>query len=136
MLVFGFDPGEVSGIVLTFVEERRVRHVLEWSELRQRAAVDKAAELSGIANVVVCERWVPRGGALSFKPYSLELIGWARGLCWQRNIPFVLQPAAMKNQFHTAALEQFPAVGRGSKGGHARDALAHVIGWAKTRRMG
>lgn len=138
MIVVGFDPGETSGMVLTRVEGREVVEVLLWREVLQReASASMRMWISGEQpEVVVCERWVPRGGALSFKPYSLELIGWTRGLCWAYDVPLVLQGAVMKNQFHKEALEQFPAVGRGSKGGHARDALAHVIGWANTRRTG
>ena len=134
MLVIGLDPGEVSGLVLAHVAGREVIVVDEWAELKQLVTTRWLRDRVGAVDTVVCERWVPRGGAHSFKPYSLELIGWTRGLCWEHLVPLVLQPAVMKNRFHDAAREQFPDVGRG-QGGHARDALAHVIGWANTRRL-
>lgn len=133
MKVIGLDPGVMSGIVLAGISGRDVLQVHQWAEADQLGTADFLRSAMTVAEVVVCESFKPRTGrALSFKPHSLELIGLARALCWWAGIPFVLQDPVMKERFHAAALEQFPEVGRG-KDGHARDALAHVIGWAETR---
>ena len=139
MWVAGVDPGETSGLVLCVVDGRDVVEVLSWAELDQKSTwlwlSNTTHKLSRRESAMICESFKPRGGrAYKFKPFSLELIGAARGLCWERGVPLILQDPAMKEKFHAAALELFPEVGRGG-GGHARDALAHVIGWANTRTI-
>lgn len=128
----GLDPGGASGIVLAQVAGREVLAVPEWHELNQKDTVmwlDQLFRL-GTVDIAVCETFKPRGGrAIKFQPYSLELIGYLRGLCWTHDVPVVWQDPLVKNQFHARALEQFPEVGRGG-GGHARDAMAHVLGFA------
>jgi len=136
MLVLGMDPGQLSGLVIASVGGRTVLDVSQWAENDQRDTVEWVSQALGAGvQGVVCETFKPRmGRAIAFKPYSLELIGWVRGQCWQLGLPLWLQDPYVKEHYHAQALEQFPAVGRGG-GGHARDALAHVIGWAQTRMV-
>ena len=133
--VVGVDPGKLTGLVFAEVSGREVVKVTDWRELGpQETCAWLDLVLATSADQVVIEKWLPRGGARTFQPYSLELIGWARGLCWKYGVPLAEQSPEMKERFHAEALKSFPAVGRGG-GGHARDALAHVIGWAQTRNL-
>ena len=135
-MVFGLDPGLASGFIVAEVEAegRSVLEVYDWGEYPQLAVCARLEEALPTLDVVVCELWRPRGGALKFQPYSLEIIGTARWLTYKAGVEFVLQPPAVKEVYRRNVMDQFPAVGRG-KAGHARDALAHVIGWASTRKL-
>lgn len=131
--VVGIDPGEVTGLVVAGVEGRAVTKIMHWGEYRQQEATNLIYSSGPVVDRMVCEAWRPRGGPYTFKPFSLEIIGLTRWVGWWFDVPLTLQAPEMKERFHKPALELFPDVGRGG-GGHARDALAHVIGWAATRK--
>ncbi|MGV1079705.1 MAG: hypothetical protein ACOYD1_07615 [Candidatus Nanopelagicales bacterium] len=126
MRVIGIDPGQATGLVEANVTGTSVE-VISTTTLSQRDTCYWLERLADVkVELVVCERWIPRGGPQTFKPFSLELIGFVRGMCWLHGVPLVLQDAAVKNVFHGAT---FGVVNRGC-GDHVRDAVAHVIGWA------
>lgn len=128
MIIWGIDPGLLSGFVSVELEEDGTVVPFAWSEDTVEQLYRKTSlGLSSAVDIVVCETFKPRGGAIAFKPYSLELIGWIRGLCLLRNVKLVMQDPVMKGGiWHETAMKQHPTVGRGGKG-HARDAMAHVL---------
>lgn len=130
MRVLGLDPGKLSGCV-----DFRSPVDIRWFELPQQDTMLWLWEEArrGDVHAIVCETWKPRGGARTFQPFSLELIGWARGLSWLYDVPLVMQDPAIKVKLHDRAVKEFPEVGRGG-GGHARDAMAHVLFYLQTQK--
>ena len=60
---------------------------------------------SGTRNrtIVVCEDFVPRGGALTWYPQSLHQIGYLKHLCRKRKVSFRLQQVKDAKGFSTDA---------------------------------
>lgn len=87
-------------------------------------------------DVIVCENFIPRGGALTFQPEALRIIGYLEG--WaneQLAAEFVLQTPAQAKTFGTAA--KLKAVGWWPKGlGHAQDAAKHLLVYLCTNDRG
>src|ERR1700677_2526390 len=93
--IIAVDPGVVTGIALWWPESGELLAL----ELPEDDAMDTVEKLlnsrtnSGMSNrtIVVCEDFVPRGGALTWYPQSLHQIGYLKHLCRKRKISFRLQ---------------------------------------------
>jgi len=128
--VLAVDPGVLSGIVLGLNPEPGVIEPLHWWEIEQQDTCDlivKWCNTPGLnaRKVLVIERFIPRGGPITFVPASLEIIGVARWAAKVAGVRFVTQSPADMKQIRPLVVKQFPKIGRGGKG-HAKDALAHL----------
>ncbi len=86
-------------------------------------------------NIIVCENFIPRPGALSFQPEALRIIGYLEGWAEENGAEFVLQTPAQAKSFGTAA--KLKAVGWWPKGlGHAQDAAKHLLVYLCTNPRG
>jgi hypothetical protein len=102
-LLIAVDPGVVTGLAwwdmipshtpqaLELVEDK----AMDWLEERLRSS--NGPRYTG----VVCENFLPRGGAITWEPASLHQIGHAKHLCRKMRIPFRLQTPAQGKRFGT-----------------------------------
>lgn len=132
MIIASFDPGKLTGYVVAEIAHDGTAWVVDtvrsWQEMTQAETYFEVFTAGLEWDLMVCESFIPRGGALKFQPYSLELIGYLKGHSANHGIPIKFQAPIIKNVFHKEALTSWPKVGRGG-GGHARDAMAHLIGY-------
>ncbi len=86
-------------------------------------------------DIIVCENFIPRAGALTFQPEALRIIGYLEGWASAAGCGFVLQFPAQAKSFGTAA--KLKAVGWWPKGlGHAQDAARHLLVYICTNDEG
>jgi hypothetical protein len=103
-LILAVDPGVVTGLVVwdTF-------NAPEAMELPENDAMDlvadtltaRAALARSKNTLVVCEDFVPRGGALTWFPESLHQIGWLKHHCRRSYVQYRLQTARDAKTFST-----------------------------------
>jgi hypothetical protein len=125
--VMAVDPGLLSGVA--YAEFGLVPPVPEVWELDPREtvrAVEERLSGPGLA-VVACESFVPRPGVRSWQPDALEIIGGLKYVCWRHNTPLVLQSPANAKSFSTVAKLKKLDWRHPTPGGHAEDALRHLL---------
>ncbi len=130
--VLAVDPGGTTGMAwwgyrpagesVSFTEEPDRFHLYD----RVRVARP---------DVIICENFVPRSGALTFQPEALRIIGYLEGWAQENGVEFVLQTPAQAKSFATQA--KLKAVGWWPKGlGHAQDAARHLLVYLCTNPRG
>jgi hypothetical protein len=101
----------------------------ETFELSPFDAVDlvQSRIAAGTVDLVVCENFTPRVGIRTWEPDALKTIGALEFVCHAANRPFELQMPADAKRFVTN--EKLAKLGwrAPSKGGHADDALRHLV---------
>lgn len=123
--IFGVDPGLATGWCFYDAEEQVIHLQESGPQSFYRFALN-AIEMWE-AQVVVCESFIitPATAKKTQQPWSLELIGVLRYLCWQCDVTFHLQPPSIKRYVTNDALKSAGWWLRGSAG-HAHDAARHV----------
>ena len=133
MIVASVDPGVASGVaVATFpYYPSDEPHAFEADQVETLSYFESLRTL----NVLVCESFVPRPGAKTWQPASLELIGALRWMAHKRGIPFVLQSPAAGKKFGTN--EKLKKIGWYTVGGagHINDAKRHLLLYAVTKNL-
>jgi hypothetical protein len=108
-LIIAVDPGVVTGLAFWDGEGKLYAY-----ELPEDNAIDYVFDeldgyrRAGSACLVVCEDFVPRGGALTWYPESLHQIGALKHHCRRNGVPFRLQAVKDAKGFSTdAKLKRF-----------------------------
>lgn len=124
------DPGKLSGIA--FAEfangaaEPGSLQAWEMAPLETVKHVDNWLGGKGLS-IVACESFTPRAGIRTWQPDALEIIGALRYVCHLHNTVFVLQSPANAKSFSTAAKLKKLGWWFPTEGGHANDALRHLL---------
>ncbi len=128
MRVLCIDPGGTTGLA-SWVDGR-TGFSQEEDRFKLYALVRTIAP-----DIIVCENFIPRAGALTFQPEALRIIGFLEGWANSQSVEFVLQTPAQAKSFGTAA--KLKAVGWWPKGlGHAQDAAKHLLVFLCTNDIG
>lgn len=76
--------------------------------------------------IIICENFTPRGGARTWQPDALHIIGALRYIAWLRDLPFVLQSPADAKRFATD--DKLRRIGWHKPGhDHENDARRHLL---------
>ena len=95
-LYISLDPGQTTGYA-TFDKDGNIKDMeyLVLNEVRERFERDLWDAIA-----VICEDWrldPKRAMAFSWSQMpECKLIGWLEGVCFMKNIPFILQAAGVK----------------------------------------
>jgi hypothetical protein len=123
--VVAVDPGKITGVAVgVFGTERHV-------EAHELAPMDAVGMVDGLLSqgvaAVACESFTPRPGARTWQPDALDVIGALRWVCHVHNTRLLQQSPADAKSFSTN--EKLARLGwrRPTKGGHADDALRHLL---------
>jgi hypothetical protein len=122
-LYIALDPGGTTGYA-TFDGSGKFLDMeyLDLAEVRNRFELDLWDAIA-----VICENWkldpkLAKVFAWSEMP-TCKLIGWLEGVCWMKNIPFILQePQAKRNGYKQAGKTPLP---KSNPMNHALDAYIH-----------
>jgi hypothetical protein len=122
------DPGKTTGMAYAQAGETPFAWEIEEG---QEAPDWVAANVAPFPDAweVVCESFVigPNTMKKSRGNWSLELIGALRYICWKYDVPFTLQSPGDAKRFSTDAKLKRVDWWTPTKGGHANDALRHLM---------
>jgi hypothetical protein len=93
-LLIAVDPGVVTGLAYWTPDTAGIPAFYELTEIDAMDLVTNwlhVAQDPSTSALVVCEDFVPRGGALTWFPESLHQIGYLKHLCRRMGIPYRLQ---------------------------------------------
>lgn len=124
--VMAVDPGNVTGVAIHTFPGKTMPRTYEVDPLDAPALVEIHTP-----SVVVCESFVPRPGAKTWQPEALYTIGAVRYVAQAiLHAAFVLQTPADAKRFSTNDKLKKLSWRAPSKGGHADDALRHLLLYA------
>jgi hypothetical protein len=125
--IIAVDPGAVTGVA-------------EWS---QDLGIIQSYEVEGCAEgffdewswenveAVVCESFTITPATLrntrKGSKCAIDIIGWLKGECAVRRIPFIAQSPAQAKRFGSNAKLKHLNAHKTTDGGHANDAVRHLI---------
>ena len=134
-LVVAVDPGGTTGLATAWIDTTLKDVVArELSPYDAVAFIDELLTQRDVA-YVACESFVPRPGIRSWQPDAIETIGALRYLCHRTNTPFELQSPADAKRFSTNAKLERLGWRHPTRGGHADDALRHLLLLATRHRL-
>lgn len=129
MNILAIDPGKACGIT-TFINEEHKSWVLPWQETMETAfdyISNKKIEM------IICESYIITAGTLrkgrGNENWSMEGIGFLRGVCGMFDVPFVLQSPSEAKSFSTDQKLKNLGFWNPEKGGHACDSSRHLLVW-------
>lgn len=134
-LFLAIDPGKTTGMALwvpgdlpvpvsaEYGVEDAIKHTLAVLTCNERAAHRHYRPEVVIEDFVISERTIKS----SRQTEPLDILGWVKIECRRRNIPLTLQSAAQAKSFATAAKLKKLGWYHPTKGGHANDALRHLL---------
>ncbi len=128
MHIIAVDPGIATGIA-----EYVNGSVNAWED-PWMTAVDYTEDMH--PDVIVVENFIPRVGvALTWQPDALYCIGALKYLSQKQSSEFVLQPPAHAKQFSTN--DKLKRIGwyTPTIGGHANDAVRHLLLYAVRHQL-
>jgi len=124
-LIIAVDPGGTYGLATAFVDSS-LRGVVA-QEREPIVALHVVEALLQKAEFLFCESFIPRPGIRTNQPEALEGIGAMRYMAWKADVPFELQSPADAKRFSTNAKLERLGWRTPTKGGHADDALRHLL---------
>ena len=125
-LLVAIDPGGTYGVAIARIDVTLVDvEATEMPPYEALSFVDEALSLR--TERVFCESFIPRPGIRTNQPEALEGIGALRYICAGHDIPFELQSPADAKRFSTN--DKLKRLGwyKPTRGGHANDALRHLL---------
>jgi hypothetical protein len=143
-LVIALDPGKVTGVASL---RTATRDVVSWEGTWQEAVgfVEEALATSKAAFVkdgclypdveAVYETFTPRPGAYTWQPEALHCIGAVEYLAHKTGMKVAKQSPAQGKTFATNAKLKKVGWYHATPGGHANDALRHLLRYTVKRGL-
>lgn len=124
-LLVAIDPGGTYGVAIARIDVTLVD--VEAYEAQPYDALCQLEVMLGVVERVFCESFIPRPGIRTNQPEALEGIGALRFICTKAGVPFELQSPADAKRFSTN--DKLKRLGwyKPTRGGHANDALRHLL---------
>ena len=123
--IVAVDPGGTYGLATALIDSSLTGVVSQ--EREPIVALCAVEALLPITEFLICESFIPRPGIRTNQPEALEGIGALRFMAYKANVPFELQSPADAKRFSTNAKLERLGWRTPTKGGHADDALRHLL---------
>ena len=128
-MILAIDPGLATGVAWLTTDGVFRSHIIgggfdgmsDWMRGLREPYVPQGTD------AIAIENFIPRGGALSFQPDAMHIIGMVKHIARKNNVPLLIQtPAAAKSFATNEKLQKAGWFNKGTEG-HDNDAARHLL---------